>query len=278
MATLNSFPQLAVENALEAACGNSQLALEFLQSTTTVKPLTDSNVKKSVSQICDIITPVEMGLAFSTCLISPNCDIDKMPAELIELIVKHFKILIKSRITKVHFFLKKITGGCYTIEQPVFYPLYTWKQQVCNIHENTGHEEVTPHCMSIVWGGKRLNENKTAEDYSLIRENASTLVFHIPTPEEKELISEGVLSINQVVPDLRHYIGKLGNDVQVLKEILAKENILLSLGYEKQQIRRFLDDNSISIQQVIKALEDKRRRDEDSEREIARILEMEGGC
>lgn len=278
MDSLNDYPSLSVETALAAANGNEQVALEFLKSTSTVKPLTKRNVKKSVSQICDRITPVNMGLAFSTSLISPNYDVDKMPVELIKLIINHFKLLIESRISKVHYFLRKITGGCYTIEQPVFFPLSKWKEQVCKINENTGQQQVTPQCMSIVWGGKRLNENKTADYYSLTKENAPTLVFHVPTSEEKELISKGVLSINQIVPDLRHYIGKIGNDAELLKEILAKENILLSLDYEKLQIRRFLNNNSISIQEVIKALEDKRRRDEDSEREIARILQMEGGC
>ena len=276
MDSLNDYPSLSVETALAAANGNEQLALEFLKSTSAVKPLTKRNVKKSVSRICDRITPIQMSLAFSTSLISPNCDVDKLPVELIELIINYFKLLIESRFSKTHFFLKKITGGCYTIEQPVFYPLYTWKLKVLNIHENLEQEEVTPQCMTIVWGGRRLNENKTADYYSLTKENAPTLVFHVPTPEEKELISKGVLSINQSVLDLRHYIGTIGNDADLLKEILAKENILLSLDYEKVQIRRFLNNNSISIQQVIKALE-KRRRYEDSEREIARILQMEGG-
>lgn len=274
MSTLNDYDRGAVETARAAAGGCDETALLFLQQQSAVKPII---FKKSISTIDNIVQVRMMLLAFTYCMTRENSfEGTERISDLIQDICEKISEIL---LPKTNFFVKNRGGFTYTLHQSVLSPLYMWKEELCDIHNRKSTRKLTPECVKIIFAGKNLNSMHTAKELNLMRENSPTAIFEEPTEIEFDLLSQQppVLSINQSLSDLRHYMNYYGNDAKVLRDKLKHENDLLNLGYELSQIRRFLSDCSYSFEQVCHQLEEKKKRDEESQRLIAMILETEGG-
>ena len=254
---MENYNPMSVQIALEAANFNVDNALKYLRETSEIKDISNNTfLKKSISKVNDIVTLRNMNMAFLKSIISNNPILELLSIDIIRMIIEYHNI----RYNTI-FYIRDLFNKTNTIEIPVFSPICTWKTELSK------RINIEPYCISIILGGKSLDDYKTALDYDLKNENAPYLIIRNINEEDKQLILKGFS-----YDDIKFYKNIFSNNMQIVESKLNDENYLLSLGHNKTQIRRFMSDTNNTILDVINLLKEKQARDLASENEIARIL------